>query len=273
MALESKMAQLGDRVGGDPGRTEAALELAAPRLAARGEAAAVSEPDPAARGRPLPLPDPDRLPLPVRRRLAAAAQARRRAPDRARPLRRRSGPRAEIEELTGQTRVPVLIDGDEVIHDSKRILEYLEWRTATGGESDADAWARLYNLKRWKRQRQRSRSATWRRASSRSCSPARRTPTRRFASPCAAAGAPASSTPWRSTRRRTRTTSTSTTASRSSSTRSRCSSSSAPQVDYVEGLQGAGFAVNNPNVVAACGCGSSFQVKEGRRRARLQRPR
>ncbi len=34
------------------------------------------------------------------------------------------------------------------------------------------------------------------------------------------------------------------------------------QVDYVEGLQGAGFAVNNPNVVAACGCGSSFQVKE-----------
>lgn len=34
------------------------------------------------------------------------------------------------------------------------------------------------------------------------------------------------------------------------------------QVDYVEGLQGAGFQVNNPNVVAACGCGSSFQVKE-----------
>ena len=34
------------------------------------------------------------------------------------------------------------------------------------------------------------------------------------------------------------------------------------EVDYVEGLQGAGFAVNNPNVVAACGCGSSFQVSE-----------
>ena len=34
------------------------------------------------------------------------------------------------------------------------------------------------------------------------------------------------------------------------------------EVDYVEGLQGAGFAVNNPNVVAACGCGSSFQVRE-----------
>ena len=34
------------------------------------------------------------------------------------------------------------------------------------------------------------------------------------------------------------------------------------EVDYVEGLQGAGFQVNNPNVVAACGCGSSFRVAE-----------
>ena len=34
------------------------------------------------------------------------------------------------------------------------------------------------------------------------------------------------------------------------------------EVDYVEGLQGAGFQVNNPNVVAACGCGSSFQVRD-----------
>jgi len=34
------------------------------------------------------------------------------------------------------------------------------------------------------------------------------------------------------------------------------------EVDFVEGLQGAGFCVNNPNVVAACGCGSSFQVRE-----------
>jgi glutaredoxin len=38
--------------------------------------------------------------------------------------------RPEIVELTGQSRVPVLIDGDEVIHDSKRIREYLEWRYA-----------------------------------------------------------------------------------------------------------------------------------------------
>src|SRR5436190_18131394 len=33
-------------------------------------------------------------------------------------------------------------------------------------------------------------------------------------------------------------------------------------IDYVDSLQGAGFQVNNPNVVAACGCGSSFRVKE-----------
>jgi len=33
-------------------------------------------------------------------------------------------------------------------------------------------------------------------------------------------------------------------------------------VDYIEGLQGAGFKVDNPNVIAACGCGSSFRVAD-----------
>jgi iron-sulfur cluster assembly protein len=33
-------------------------------------------------------------------------------------------------------------------------------------------------------------------------------------------------------------------------------------IDYVDSLQGAGFQVNNPNVVAACGCGSSFRVED-----------
>lgn len=33
-------------------------------------------------------------------------------------------------------------------------------------------------------------------------------------------------------------------------------------IDYEESLQGAGFKVENPNVVAACGCGSSFRVAE-----------
>jgi len=35
--------------------------------------------------------------------------------------------RLEVEELTGQRWVPVLVHGDDVIHDSHRILEYLEW--------------------------------------------------------------------------------------------------------------------------------------------------
>jgi iron-sulfur cluster assembly protein len=33
-------------------------------------------------------------------------------------------------------------------------------------------------------------------------------------------------------------------------------------IDYQESLQGAGFKVENPNVVAACGCGSSFRVAD-----------
>src|ERR671921_2636622 len=33
-------------------------------------------------------------------------------------------------------------------------------------------------------------------------------------------------------------------------------------VDYTESLMGAGFEVQNPNVVASCGCGSSFRVKD-----------
>ena len=34
------------------------------------------------------------------------------------------------------------------------------------------------------------------------------------------------------------------------------------QIDYVDSLTGAGFQVNNPNVTAACGCGSSFRVAD-----------
>jgi iron-sulfur cluster assembly protein len=34
------------------------------------------------------------------------------------------------------------------------------------------------------------------------------------------------------------------------------------EIDWVEGLQ-AGFAINNPNVSASCGCGHAFQVEEG----------
>ena len=32
------------------------------------------------------------------------------------------------------------------------------------------------------------------------------------------------------------------------------------QIDYIEGLQGAGFKFGNPNTTGSCGCGSSFSV-------------
>ena len=32
------------------------------------------------------------------------------------------------------------------------------------------------------------------------------------------------------------------------------------EVDYIEGLHGAGFKFNNPNTTGSCGCGSSFSV-------------
>ena len=34
-------------------------------------------------------------------------------------------------------------------------------------------------------------------------------------------------------------------------------------IDFLETLQESGFKIENPNVVSACGCGSSFQVAEG----------
>lgn len=40
------------------------------------------------------------------------------------PLRRRDRP--EVEELTGQRWVPVLVHDGDVIHDSHRILEFLD---------------------------------------------------------------------------------------------------------------------------------------------------
>jgi iron-sulfur cluster insertion protein len=32
------------------------------------------------------------------------------------------------------------------------------------------------------------------------------------------------------------------------------------QVDYLEGLEGARFVVNNPNATTTCGCGASFAI-------------
>ncbi len=35
------------------------------------------------------------------------------------------------------------------------------------------------------------------------------------------------------------------------------------EIDWVDSIQAAGFAINNPNATASCGCGHSFQVEEG----------
>ena len=34
------------------------------------------------------------------------------------------------------------------------------------------------------------------------------------------------------------------------------------EIDFLDGLMGAGFSIENPNVVSSCGCGSSFQAKD-----------
>jgi iron-sulfur cluster assembly protein len=34
------------------------------------------------------------------------------------------------------------------------------------------------------------------------------------------------------------------------------------EIDYVDSLMGGGFAINNPNAVATCGCGHSFRTGE-----------
>jgi len=40
------------------------------------------------------------------------------------------------------------------------------------------------------------------------------------------------------------------------------------EIDYVDTLMGAGFTVNNPNAMTACGCGSSFRTADDSGQAR-----
>ena len=44
------------------------------------------------------------------------------------PMRKRHRP--EVEELTGQATVPVVVVGRDVVCDSRRIVEHLRWRDA-----------------------------------------------------------------------------------------------------------------------------------------------
>jgi glutathione S-transferase len=50
------------------------------------------------------------------------------------PVRRRH--RDEVDDLTGQTWVPVLVIGDDVIHESHRICEHVEWLEEGGAEAE-----------------------------------------------------------------------------------------------------------------------------------------
>jgi glutathione S-transferase len=58
-----------------------------------------------------------------------ARELRRRGIDvEERRVPRRKSERTEVDELTGQDRVPLLVIGDEAICDSHRIVEHLRWR-------------------------------------------------------------------------------------------------------------------------------------------------
>ena len=204
--------------------------------------------------RPLSLPDPDQLSSARAARSRGGWSDTRSNTGRERVPYRRSG-RPEIEELTAQRRVPVLIDGDEVIHDSKRIPEYLEWSRAGRPHPAIQSEA-------WKHLNQRSRSPTPPPASSRSCSPARRTPSRSLRVAVRGGGCSGFQYALALDKRKDddhvfEHNGVSVVVDKVS-----MQFVFGSEVDYVEGLQGAGFAVNNPNVVAACGCGSSFQVRE-----------
>lgn len=59
---------------------------------------------------------------------------RRSLPHRTERVSLKRAERAEIVELTGQHRVPVLVDGEEVVHDSRRIRQYLEHRYGGAGD-------------------------------------------------------------------------------------------------------------------------------------------
>jgi glutathione S-transferase len=56
-------------------------------------------------------------------------------------VRRGRSSRPEILELTKLPYVPVLVDGDEVVNDSRRILQYLDRRYADSAPAEASASA------------------------------------------------------------------------------------------------------------------------------------
>jgi glutaredoxin 3 len=55
---------------------------------------------------------------------------------------RRRSQRPEIVELTKQRFVPVLVDDEEIVSDSRRILQYLDWRYGESTQAAASASSR-----------------------------------------------------------------------------------------------------------------------------------
>ena len=55
----------------------------------------------------------------------------------------RRSERPEIMELTRQNRVPVLVDGGEIVHDSKRILQYLDFAYGESPGKPADGASKM----------------------------------------------------------------------------------------------------------------------------------
>jgi glutathione S-transferase len=52
---------------------------------------------------------------------------------------RRRSRRPEIVELTKQPYVPVLVDDQEVVSDSRRIVQYLDWKYGEAEQRAADS--------------------------------------------------------------------------------------------------------------------------------------
>jgi glutathione S-transferase len=46
--------------------------------------------------------------------------------------------RAQIRAISPNARVPLLIDGEEIVHDSKRIRQYLDWRYSPKATAPVD---------------------------------------------------------------------------------------------------------------------------------------
>ena len=177
---------------------------------------------------------------------------------------RRSG-RPEIEELTRQRRVPVLVDGDQVIHDSKRIIEYLEWKYRRTPAPVRLSWRPGRHIQFEAMETpQEAVKLTDKAAGKIKDLLATNGNADEQALRVAVRGGGCSGFQYALALDQPKDEDHVFEHQGVAVVVDKVSMQFVfgSEVDYVDGLQGAGFVVNNPNVVAACGCGSSFQVRE-----------